>query len=130
MAAVAESFSEKRWCLKGLTALVTGGTKGIGFAIVEELAGLGAAVHTCSRTETELNERVQEWKSKGYEVTGSVCDLTVRAQREDLINTVSSIFDGKLSILGVVLIYVMHIFVDIFGTPLIVATNYYCAPLG
>ncbi|XP_062095528.1 tropinone reductase homolog At2g29150-like isoform X4 [Humulus lupulus] len=99
MAAVAESFSEKRWCLKGLTALVTGGTKGIGFAIVEELAGLGAAVHTCSRTETELNERVQEWKSKGYEVTGSVCDLTVRAQREDLINTVSSIFDGKLSIL-------------------------------
>ncbi|KAF4372986.1 hypothetical protein F8388_011013 [Cannabis sativa] len=99
MAAVAESFSEKRWSLKGLTALVTGGTKGIGFAIVEELAGLGATVHTCSRTETELNERVEEWKSKGYEVTGSVCDLSVRAQREDLINTVSTIFYGKLNIL-------------------------------
>ncbi|PON90821.1 Short-chain dehydrogenase/reductase [Trema orientale] len=99
MTAVAENFSEKRWSLNGLTALVTGGTKGIGFAIVEELAGLGAAVHTCSRTETEVNERVREWQSKGYKVTGSVCDLTSSVQREELIKTVSSTFDGKLNIL-------------------------------
>lgn len=38
-----------------MTALVTGGTKGIGHAIVEELAGLGATVHTCARNEAELN---------------------------------------------------------------------------
>ncbi|KAL9426206.1 hypothetical protein AB3S75_033057 [Citrus x aurantiifolia] len=27
-------FREQRWSLKGMTALVTGGTKGIGYAVV------------------------------------------------------------------------------------------------
>ncbi|KAM3739854.1 hypothetical protein ACB098_08G054100 [Castanea mollissima] len=31
-----------RWSLQGMTALVIGGTKGIGYAVVEELASLGA----------------------------------------------------------------------------------------
>ncbi|GMJ14441.1 hypothetical protein like AT5G06060 [Hibiscus trionum] len=53
------SCKDKRWSLQGMTALVTGGTKGIGHAIVEELAGLGASVHTCARTETELNNCLQ-----------------------------------------------------------------------
>ncbi|KAK7834178.1 tropinone reductase like protein [Quercus suber] len=46
---------ESRWSLQGMTALVTGGTKGIGYAVVEELASLGASVHTCSRDEAQLN---------------------------------------------------------------------------
>ncbi|CAN1139175.1 Tropinone reductase homolog At5g06060 [Linum perenne] len=45
----------------GVTALVTGGTKGMGYAIVEEFTKLGATVHTCSRTEEELNQRLTEW---------------------------------------------------------------------
>ncbi|TXG58663.1 hypothetical protein EZV62_016492 [Acer yangbiense] len=92
-------YRNQRWSLKGITALVTGGTKGIGYAIVEELAGFGAIVHTCSRNETELNDRIQEWQSKGLEVSGSVCDVKIRAQRDKLMETVSSLFDGKLNIL-------------------------------
>ncbi|XP_017185678.1 tropinone reductase homolog At2g29290-like isoform X1 [Malus domestica] len=92
-------FDSQRWSLKGMTALVTGGTKGIGYAIVEELAGLGATVHTCARNQAQILERLQEWESKGFKVTGSVCDLTSKAQRENLIKTVSSIFEGKLNIL-------------------------------
>ncbi|PRQ34387.1 putative oxidoreductase [Rosa chinensis] len=89
-----------RWSLEGMTALVTGGTKGIGFAIVEELAGLGARVHTCSRNETQLNECLSEWKKKGlHQVTGSVCDVVSKIQREELIQKVSSLFHGKLNIL-------------------------------
>ncbi|KAM1949282.1 hypothetical protein ACFX15_009355 [Malus domestica] len=92
-------FNSQRWSLKGMTALVTGGTKGIGYAIVEELAGLGATVHTCARNEAQIVERLREWEDKGFKVTGSVCDLTSKAQRENLIKTVSSIFNGKLNIL-------------------------------
>ncbi|KAK1586534.1 hypothetical protein Q3G72_003490 [Acer saccharum] len=68
-------------------------------AIVEELVGFGAKVHTCSRNETELNECLENWVGSGFEVTGSVCDVSVRAQREQLIGTLSSLFDNKLDIL-------------------------------
>ncbi|XP_062172339.1 tropinone reductase homolog At2g29290-like [Alnus glutinosa] len=90
---------ERRWSLQGMTALVTGGTKGIGYAIVEELAGLGAIVHTCCRNEADLNKCLNEWKTKKFQVTGSVCDVMSQTQREELISTVSSLFDGKLNIL-------------------------------
>ncbi|KAE8039125.1 hypothetical protein FH972_011567 [Carpinus fangiana] len=88
-----------RWSLEGTTALVTGGTKGIGYAIVEELAGFGATVHTCSRNQGDLNKCLLEWEAKGFRVTGSICDLVSRPQREELVNTVSRQFQGKLNIL-------------------------------
>eukprot|EP00257_Ricinus_communis_P005859 XP_002520509.3 LOW QUALITY PROTEIN: tropinone reductase homolog At5g06060-like [Ricinus communis] len=90
---------DKRWSLQEMSALVTGGTKGLGYAIVEELAGLGASIHTCSRNEAELNSCLHVWKAKGFQVTGSVCDVSSPAEREKLIETVSSQFDGKLNIL-------------------------------
>ncbi|KAF3573636.1 hypothetical protein F2Q69_00058313, partial [Brassica cretica] len=62
---------DSRWSLRGMTALVTGGTKGIGYAIVEELAGFGARVHACARDQTLLDECLSEWKAKGFQVTGS-----------------------------------------------------------
>lgn len=99
MEAQKELTRDEKWSLKGMSALVTGGTRGIGYAIVEELAGFGARIHTCSRNEKEINERIQEWKGKGFEVSGSVCDLTSRTQREELMQTVASLFDGKLDIL-------------------------------
>ncbi|XP_030926467.1 tropinone reductase homolog At2g29290-like isoform X3 [Quercus lobata] len=90
---------ENRWSLQGMIALVTGGTKGIRYAVVEELASLGASVHTCSRDEAQLNVCLHEWKTKGFRVTGSVSDVASRAQRKELISIVSSLFNGKLSIL-------------------------------
>nr|GMD38961.1 O-acyltransferase WSD1-like [Ipomoea batatas] len=36
------SRGEGKWSLQGMTALVTGGTRGIGYAIIEELFGFGA----------------------------------------------------------------------------------------
>jgi Tropinone reductase 1 len=69
------------------------------YAIVEELAGLGATVHTCCRNEAELNKCLHEWEAKGFQVTGSVCDLVSRPQREELINKVSDQYHGKLNIL-------------------------------
>jgi len=66
---------------------------------VEELAWLGATVHTCSRNEEELEKCLQEWKNLNFHVTGSVCDVSSRQEREKLMERVSSIFGGKLNIL-------------------------------
>ncbi|XP_074310117.1 tropinone reductase homolog At5g06060-like [Silene latifolia] len=91
--------NNQRWSLEGFTALVTGGTKGIGRATVKELVGLGARVHTCARNESELQTCLSDWKSRGMPVTGSVCDVSSRPQRENLIKEVTSVFNGKLNIL-------------------------------
>ncbi|CAL4979035.1 unnamed protein product [Urochloa decumbens] len=98
MAAAGRS-QEERWSLAGATALVTGGSKGIGHAIVEELAGLGARVHACSRNAAELEECRRRWAEKGLIVTVSICDVSIRADREKLMDTVKGIFNGKLDIL-------------------------------
>jgi NAD(P)-dependent dehydrogenase (short-subunit alcohol dehydrogenase family) len=71
----------------------------IRYAIVGELAALGAIVHTCGRSQDQLNENLREWKAKGFKVSGSVCDLSSDAEREKLMEEVSSLFDGKLDIL-------------------------------
>ncbi|CAN7107541.1 unnamed protein product [Brassica rapa subsp. narinosa] len=38
-------------------------------------------------------------EDEGFNVTGSVCDISSRADREKLMETVSSLFDGTLNIL-------------------------------
>ena len=51
--------------LNGKAAVVTGGSKGIGRAIATALAGAGANVVVCSRTQTEVNSAANEISSKG-----------------------------------------------------------------
>ncbi|KAE8656792.1 NAD(P)-binding Rossmann-fold superfamily protein [Hibiscus syriacus] len=73
---------------------------GYRLAIVEELAALGATVYTCCRNQNQLNECLQQWKIKGFQVFGSVCDTTSPAERETLINNVSSMFEANLTSLA------------------------------
>ena len=66
---------------------------------MEELAEFGASVHICARNQDDINKCLEDWKGKGFCVTGSTCDLLLRDQREKLMETVASIFQGKLNIL-------------------------------
>ena len=49
-------MSTDRWSLQGKTVVVTGGTKGIGRAIVDELLGKQAKVVTCARNASDVKE--------------------------------------------------------------------------
>jgi 3-oxoacyl-[acyl-carrier protein] reductase len=61
--------------LKGLKAVVTGGTKGIGQAIVRTLAAEGADVAFCARNADEVAAAVAELSGLGFKVTGRAVDV-------------------------------------------------------
>jgi 3-oxoacyl-[acyl-carrier protein] reductase len=61
--------------LRGMRAVVTGGTKGIGRAIVETLAEEGVSVALCARTESDVTETVKTLQQSGAAVTGRAVDV-------------------------------------------------------
>jgi len=90
-------MKQNQWTLKGKTALITGSTKGIGRAIAQEMAGLGAQVLIVSRHTEEVNQFVTHLLSEGYHASGMSTDVSAPEGREKLVDFVRSI--GKLDIL-------------------------------
>lgn len=71
--------------LKGKRALITGGTRGIGKAITETLAGEGCNVSLCARNESDVAAAVTNLQGYGVEAFGGVFDVTDEAALKDWV---------------------------------------------
>ena len=61
--------------LKDKPIIVTGGTRGIGFAIAEACAKEGAAISICGRTQASLDNARAQLESHGGTVHAALCDI-------------------------------------------------------
>jgi 3-oxoacyl-[acyl-carrier protein] reductase len=71
--------------LAGRRALVTGGSKGIGLAIAEELVREGAQVAICSRSEEEAQAAAAQLREGGTTVHAQRADVTDPDQVRDFV---------------------------------------------
>jgi NAD(P)-dependent dehydrogenase (short-subunit alcohol dehydrogenase family) len=80
--------------LKGLRALVTGGTRGIGRAIVEVLTAEGASVAFCARTPGDVDAAVAALAGDGATVHGHVADVGDQASLTEWVCAAAGALGG------------------------------------
>ena len=87
--------------LKGKTAIITGGTRGIGFGIVKAFLENGAKVALCGSREETANAAVEKLKAENpsYEVMGIWPDM---ADPESIASEFAKVNEafGRIDILG------------------------------
>jgi NAD(P)-dependent dehydrogenase (short-subunit alcohol dehydrogenase family) len=84
--------------LTGKTAIVTGGSRGIGVEMAEGLAEAGANLMLCARREEWLLETVEEFRAKGFTVEGVTCDVSKEADVQSVVDATIEKF-GKVDVL-------------------------------
>ncbi len=84
--------------ISGQVALITGGTRGLGFAIAQELACLGYKLVICARSADELAWAHSELTRNGAEVLTFECDVANQHQVESMVQQAVAHF-GRIDIL-------------------------------
>jgi NAD(P)-dependent dehydrogenase (short-subunit alcohol dehydrogenase family) len=90
-------MSKPNVSLKGRVAVVTGSTRGIGRAIAEHYGAAGAQVVISSNWVDTIEPTVAELRARGIDASGFSCDVSQRAQVEDLLHHALAVY-GKVDI--------------------------------
>ena len=80
---------ENLFSIKGKTALVTGGSSGLGLIMAKGLLQNGAKVVIASRNQQKIDRAARELETYG-KVFAFTCDVTDAIQRKNLLSFVSS----------------------------------------
>jgi NAD(P)-dependent dehydrogenase (short-subunit alcohol dehydrogenase family) len=79
--------------LEGKAAIVTGGTKGIGYAIAESLVRNGVSVFICSRSRDDIEAAIEKLSEFG-QVAGKLCDVRVEDEVRAVLESCEKRFGG------------------------------------
>lgn len=84
--------------LSGRIAIVTGGNRGIGFAIAKGLASVGATVVIANRTAAEGQKAAEALKKEGLNAVAIPTDVSSKSSVGELVSSVVNDF-GRIDIL-------------------------------
>ena len=76
----------KLFDLSGKTALVTGGSRGLGLQIAESLGEAGAKIMLCSRKAADLEEAAADLQAKGIDTRWVAADASDPAQVKKVVD--------------------------------------------
>jgi 3-oxoacyl-[acyl-carrier protein] reductase len=86
--------------IDGRSALVVGGSKGIGFEVAKQLAAEGARVAVLARTKTDVDAAVQAIHSEGGTATGVAADVSDHRQLTDAVREIAAQHGPPLIVVG------------------------------
>ncbi len=84
--------------LTGKSAIITGGSRGIGKEMAEGLAEAGANLMLCARRPEWLDGTVNEFRAKDFNVVGMICDVSKPDEVEAVVSATKQKF-GSVDIL-------------------------------
>lgn len=83
---------------QGRVALITGGSRGLGYLLAREFGREGCRVAICARDDAELREAALQLEQAGIEVFAITCDIADQSAVQRMIDAVTDYY-GRIEIL-------------------------------
>src|SRR4051812_1888896 len=79
------TFMKPTYSFRDRTALITGGSRGLGLVLARELVARGARVAICARDDEELRLASAELRHDGGQVFSLTCDITNQDRVREMV---------------------------------------------